>query len=567
MCLAAHDHDRHDAPETDSDAAEWWPVELSDAETDAMAAFYDVLEAEAPALDLAAATRADQLISGAMQRWIGEIIDGSVLSHYCHLLNGWGDATRGGHRLSEGLAGFCQPDVDGRPHLVQFDRDGDFHPGQTLAYAVMAGMDVDREIPRLGGSLRDLYARSRTLQTDDGAELGHLLFGLAHLGVDTDTRFTLPDATVDVAGLMERAIHGHHHGHFRVCRKVHLCEGICAAAAMLPGLSRYRAQAQAFLDGQLDLMLLLAMLLERLGDPETTPRDVQPGGLCHRLRQTLATADRFEDHVFLAGHTIELAVFAGGMGYEVSAEHRSAMVRIANAIDTALPAWLPRSPFAEQFLFYGHYRRALTLLPAFLEGGPGWTPDAATRAAFTVDFDALRVPALAPVEPARPWAFTSAEAAIMRPRFTTLLETFAALAPAELAPRGYRSHFRHIKPAGWPQALHYELLDYGEAEGRFSMEIHLESEAVRPLRATLFELLEPVRARFPGARVDVQPDWGRGRGRLRVVVPDDASPSQLAAGMLRLVEETRGPLGDALEHLRATQPEPGLEQPEVFAVA
>jgi len=554
-----------DAPacEQATDATPWWPVELSDVETLAVEAFYDVLEAEMPSLDEDAARRADELIAGAMQRQIVEIIDGSVLSHYCHLLNGWGDATLGGHRLSEGLAGFCRADEDGQPYLTQFDRDGDFHPGQTLAYAVMAGVDVDRPVPGLEGSLRELYARNRTIQTRDGAEMGHLLFGLAHLGTDVETRFELPEGSVDVAGLMDLAIEGHHHGHFRVCRKVHLTEGICAAAAMIPELSHHRAQAQAFLDGQLDLMLLLALVLEHATDPMAAADE-----LVHALRNTLAVADRFEDHVFLAGHYIELAVLAGGMGYEITDLHRSAMVRIANAIDRAMPAWLPRSPFAEQFLFYGHYRRALTLLPGFLAGYPGrWTLEDQARAAFTVDFDTLRVPALGPVAPSVPGAFTSAQATVMRRSFETVLEAFAALAPAELAPRGYRSHFRHIKPAGWPQALHYELLDYGDVEPIFTMEIHLESEAVRPLKGTIAALVEPVRSLFSGAYVDWEPDWGRGRGRLRVALRDDTPPADVAAAMLRLIEHTREPIEDALMGLRATEREPGLHQPEVFAVA
>lgn len=556
-------------------ALPWWPVELDEAELEAVSAFYDELEAEPCALDETAARRADAMIAAAMQRHLGEIMDGAVLSHYCHLLNGWGDAMWRGHRLAEGLASFCRGDADGHPYLVQYDRDGDFHPGQTLAYAVMAGVDPDAPVAGLGCSLRALYEHSRTLQTDEGAELGHLLFALAHLGVDVGTRFAVPGGDTDVAGLMERAIEGHHHGHFRVCRKVHLTEGICAAAAMIPGLESHRAQAQAFLDGQLDLMLLLALALERGRDPEHAAERVAPGGIVHALRQTLAVADHFEDHVFLAGHYIELAVFAGGMGYEISPHHRDAMVRIANAIDQAIPTWLPRSPFAEQFLFYGHYRRALTLLPGFLRAYPQpWAPSPAERAAFTVDFDALAADevarTLAPLEtPARAWsgAFTTAPAKTMRPEFAAVVDAFAALAPAELAPRGFRSHFRHIRPAAWPFALHYELLDYDGHAQAFTLEIHLESDAVRPLRETLAALLEPVRARFPERYVDWEPHWGRERGRLRVAMHEETPPAVVAAAMMKLIEHTREPISRALAELCATECDPGLGGPAAFAVA
>lgn len=558
----------HDVHEPCADALEWWPVELGEAEAEAVADFCDRLEAEPPVFDDAAARHADALLAHAMQRHLGEVIDGALLSHYCHLLNGWGDAVRAGHRLTEGLVSFCRVDAQGRPYLVQYDRDGDFHPGQTLAYALMAGIDPDAEVPGLGVSLRALYERSRTLQTDEGVELGHLLYALAQLSVDVHTRFALPEGSTDVAGLMERAIEGHHHGHFRVCRKIHLTEGICAAAARIPGLEPHRAQAQAFLDGQLDLMLLLALVLERVSDPAGVADDVAPGGLVHALRHTLAVASSFEDHVFLAGHYLELAVLAGGMGYAISPVHRSAMVCIANVIDRALPTWLPRSPFAEQFLFHGHYRRAITLLPGFLRAYPQpWDPSAAERAAFTVDFDAIPSIDAAPTASVPARAFTTANAKRMRAELAAALEAFTALAPAELAPRGFRSHFRHIKPAAWPQALHYELLDYGEQAPALSLEIHLESEAVRPLRSAVAGLLGPVQALFAGQRVDWQGDWGQGRGRLRVLVPDHVPAPEVAAAMLRLVEHTRGPLERALAELRGQGDDPGLRQPELFAVA
>lgn len=548
---------------------QWWPVELSDAELDAVSEFYDVLEAEAPALDEAAAAHADALLIGAMKRHIGEIIDGSVLSHYCHLVNGWGDATVRGHRLLEGLASFCRADEHGRPYLVQFDRDGDFHPGQTLAYAAMAGVDIDAEIPGLDSSLRAIYERSRTIQTDDGAEMGHLLFALAHLGTDTSTTFELPGRTVDVEGLMALAIEGHHHGHFKVCRKVHLTEGICAAAAMLPGLSHHRAQAQAFLDGQLDLMLLLALVLERVADPVQVGPDTGPHGLVTALRDTLAVADRFEDHVFLAGHYLELAVLAGSMGYEVCATHRNAMVRIANAIDRALPAWLPRSPFPEQFLFYGHYRRAITLLPGFLAATPEHPClDDRERAAFTVDFDGVDESSIEHREPEVPAAFSSAEATALRPEFAAVIEALRAVIPSDMSLRGFRSHFRHLQPASWPHGIHYEVLDYFGAEPVFTLEIHLESEAVRPLRDTLGALLEPVRALFPEAyHLDWEPSWGRGRGRLRVALHESTPATTIAAAMMRLVEHTKPTIDAALDQLRAPDIDPGLRQPEVFAVA
>ena len=203
------------APERTTPPRAWWPVELDDHLADALTTFVAELEADAPELDHAALADADARLVGAMHRQIRELIDGAALSHYCHLINGWGDARLAGGRLSEGLIFYARRGPQG-PYLRQFHRDGDFHPWQTLAYAIMAGADLERELPELGVSLRELYAAPSPIPTAEGEELGHLLFALAELEAPADLRLELDGRARDLDELMQLAITAHHEGHVRV---------------------------------------------------------------------------------------------------------------------------------------------------------------------------------------------------------------------------------------------------------------------------------------------------------------------------------------------------------------
>ena len=140
-----------DTPPNDP-VRDWWPVELDDRLLTELGDFVAELEAEAPALDRRALEDAELRLRHAMHCEVHEIIEGAALSHYCHLINGWGDARVNGGRLSDALVFFARRGAAG-PHLRQMHRDGDFHPWQTLAYALMAGADIERELPGLGVSM------------------------------------------------------------------------------------------------------------------------------------------------------------------------------------------------------------------------------------------------------------------------------------------------------------------------------------------------------------------------------------------------------------------------------
>lgn len=520
----------------------WWPLDLSPREEEALSGFRrQMLEAPVTA-DADLTDSVSGLLSQTMRAHVADIIERDSLPHLSHILNGWGDVRFGGVRLMERLESFIHRDAAGRYFILQCDPEGEFHPWQSFAYAVMAGVDPDAQVPP-GTTLRELARNSRHLQTREGRELGHLLFALAYLDADAGgPPFSLDGEVCDLRGLMERAVEAHHYGSFEVCRKFHLTEGLCAVAARVPGFEAYRAPAQGFLDGQLDMLLLLGIILREAADSAAAGKGVEPGSLLEELRDTLVLGNYVENHAYYAGHLIELGTLAEGLGYHIAPEQRSAMAFVVNELNRTIPAYLSRTCFAECFLHFGHYRRAVTLLGRLDQvRRESRALTRADLADFTVDFDATAAEpaALAPEHATAahgPSVYEVAlSAANVRPAFGEIVNEYRALAPRHFEPRGKADHFRRISPPWWPRAFHYELLDYGRDVG---LEIHLESDEVRPLAERVRPLTERVAERFPGLRVGWDEKWSHGRGRLRVIFGPDAPPPEVAAGMLALIEET-----------------------------
>lgn len=518
----------------------WWPLDLSPREEEAVESFRRRMTEAPPALDHDAIESVAGLLAHQMVCCVGDIVERDGLPHHCHLINGWGDARWRGRPLFQGMSAFVHRDADGHPIILQCDPEGDFHPWQSFAYAVMAGVDPEVPLGPGGATLRELARHSRTIQTGKGQELGHLLFALAHLDPDAGgPPFWFGGAPRSIPELVDLAVDAHHHGTFEVCRKFHLTEGLCAVASEIPGMEGVRGDAQGFLDGQLDMLLLLGAILAEARELIAAGRAPQPGDLIEELRDTLVMDRYIENHVYYAGHLIELAAFADSFGYRLAPEHRGAVAFVVNELNRTIPACLPRTSFLDCFLHFGHYRRAITLLleveRARSEGRRLTRED---RARFRVDFDTLDGPPLAApeAEPIDLGVYTVAEPSKRpRPEFADIVALYAASAPAGLEPRGGFPHFRRIGPPSWPRAFHYELLDYGDAVGA---EIHLESDAVQPLAGTVSSLRDEVARRFPDQQVEWDPDWWRGRGRLRVLFAGSLRPDEVAAGMRDLVDAT-----------------------------
>ncbi|MCA1612643.1 MAG: hypothetical protein LC795_04670 [Acidobacteria bacterium] len=528
------------APETPF----WWPLDLSSREEEALGRFRRRMRETPVPLDAGLCAAFAEQLAELMSRHVAGIVERDSLPHLSHVLNGWGDARFRGRRVTERFENFIHRDAGARPFVLQCNPEGEFHPWQSFAYAVMAGVDPEESFPP-GVTLRELMRNSRLLDTSEGRELGHLLFALAYVEPDAGSPpFSLRGECRDVRGLMKLAVEAHHSGSFEVCRKFHLTEGLCAMAALSEGFAEYRRDAQGFLEGQLDMLLLLGLILEEARGLTERGETAEDGSLIRELRETLVLGDYIENHCYYAGHIIELAAFAESLGYRVAPEHRAAMAFVANELNRSLPPYLADACFGECFLHLGHYRRAITLLPVLerLRAERG----ALTRAdlaRYTVDFDAyapdaeLISAAARQAYPRVPGVFEVATfEGGARAEFLSVVASYRSTSPPpHFEPRGAGEHFRRIGPPGWPRSVHYEFVDYG---GPVGAELHLESDDVRPLAERVRPLVGRVAARLPGPRIEWEPKWSQGRGRLRVVFDASAAPEQVAAGMRALIEET-----------------------------
>jgi hypothetical protein len=517
----------------------WWPLDLSDRAERAVVAFRDRMRASPVALDEGVAAGTLALLTGVMRRHVEEVVDRDGMPHLAHVINGWGDARLRGRRLLEHFGAFVHRDEDGRPFVLQCDAEGDFHPWQGFAYAVMAGVDLDQPLPGAGATLAEVARNSVYLQTSLGRELGHLLYGLAYLETDVEAvrTFFLDGQPFTARELMEHAVVAHFEGDFKTCKKIHLTEGICAAAARMTGFEDYREEAEIFLAGQLEQLYVLGVTLEEARRVRAGETDA---ALLEDLRATLALGRWFENVVWQSGHLAELAALAAGLGYAIAPEVEHSLALVINEVNALMAAFVPHVDFAANFLVFGHYRRGVSLL--LERAAAGREGRAVDPVRFTVDFDAV-APAVA-LPPAAVATEVPGPAEVFdlyqdahagRPRFLDVVARYAAGARDGLEPRGAADHFRRIGPPTWPRALHYELLDYGDEIGA---ELHLESAAVRPLGPVLRDLADRVAARFPGRRVEWDPKWWRQSGRLRVVFDGAAPADDIAAGMRDLIAET-----------------------------
>jgi hypothetical protein len=530
----------------------WWPLDLSPRSENAFSRFRSQMLERPVSVDKTLAQSVSDQLALVMSQHISELIYRDSLPHLSHVLNGWGDFSIDGARVSDWIARFIHRDSRGRPYILQCDPEGEVHPWQSLAYAVMAGVDPDVKLGSSDASIRDLALNSRQLNTEEGRELGHLLFALADLDPNmTGGPFFLKNERCDLPRLMELAVEAHHFGSFEVCRKFHLTEGLCAVAAKIRGFEHYRDAAQGFLDGQLDILLVLGIILEQAGQLITANEEVKPDSLIQELRDALVLGPYIENHCYYAGHIIELAVFVNSFGYRIAPEHRSAMAFVINQLNQMLPPYLPHTQFVECFLHLGHYRRAMTLFAGVDQERANGRPfTRAELTEFTAGIEDLRRAAdVAPENNVNselpPAVFEVAHEPIYRrAAFDHIVAEYEKIAPREFETRGVRGtshHYRRMGPVRWPRAVHYELLDYGSTIGA---EIHLESDEVQPLGNLVRSLVDRASSKFPTLPVEWDPEWSDGRGRLRILFPSELPAGTIAAGMVTLINET-SPIIDA----------------------
>ncbi|HKY36116.1 MAG TPA: hypothetical protein VJN18_09270 [Polyangiaceae bacterium] len=530
---------------------------MSERERQAVADASASLQGYAKVHDRALSARAAALLADQMGHSVLEIEDRDTLPNACHVINGWGNAPLKTGSMIDAYARYVHRTDHGVPHVLQCDDEGDFHPWQSFAYAVMAGIAPDTPIADAGCNLFELALGSRSLNTKDGCELGHLLYTAAHFGLPGETPFALLDEVRTLEELVDMAIDAHIDGHFRVCRKVHLTEGLCAISALDPEFSEHRETAQGFLNGQLDLLPVLWAALLGARQARENRESIAPGSLVHTLRESLVVEGFLENHYYLAGHLIELLALAHGFGFEASELHWAAARAVVDELNRLLPAYLPEVFFPACFLHFGHYRRAITLLDALADGK---ALDPAARAHFTADFRGFRrQPSVAPKPGDGIFKFGRSDEP-MREALANAVDAYRAVAASELGPRGNGAHFRRVLVPGWPRWLHFEIFDYtSQADPSRNRGLGVELHIEKPQGSGLFPAIERVASKLrlsptlPPCELD--PSWWGNSGRLRICFDDDAAPSTIALALRELIDVATPILNGALGKRPTAVPE------------
>jgi hypothetical protein len=522
----------------------WWPFSLSPRLQASFNQFKLEMEHALEIPDRQQANLISSRLADIMACYVPNIIERDGLPYLCHIINGWGNATYGQRCMMDEMLPFVHRDEQDQPFILQCEPEGDFHPWQSFAYAIMAGVDPDYSIAGSGVTLRRLAQNSRHLNISkaQGHELGHLLYALSHLEPNKHIKpFLIGDELCDLDAIIELAIDAHNFGSFEVCRKVHLTEGLCSVVAKIPAYEHYRPIAENFLKGQLDILFLLCIALresKQLLDKGVAPAE---DSLLKELRTELKISGFLENHAFYVGHLVELAALATQSGFPISKAHWNAIHYAVNLLNTMIPVYLPYIYFEECFLHFGHYRRAITLLQEIDFSSGSANGEEMDLSKYTVDLDKLT-----PFEtqPSLSSQLSDIERSVFklarpinqeRPRFSAVLTHYAKNARKELEPRGRFKHFRRVGPPSWPRAFHYEFLDYGDKIG---IEVHIESDAVQVMNETVHEVTPKVKILFPQQQVQWDANWSRNRGRLQILF-DEASPEhQLSAAMDSLINET-----------------------------
>jgi hypothetical protein len=547
----------------------WWPLCLSQRELEAVAATSDELRDYAPEHDRPAALRASTMLAEAMREHVHTIVDFDKLGSHAHIVNGWGNAPFEEGHLLDRYARSIHRTAKGAPHISQGSSEGDQHPWQSFAYAMMAGLDGNELVTGTGCTLRELALNSCHLDTDDADELGHLLYAAAMLRLPGTTEFELRTQKVNLCELADRAVDAHYEGSFTVCRKFHLTEGLCAIAAGGAGSSDLRGTAQGFLEGQLDQLTVFAAVVSGLRDARARGQKIDERSVVADLRNSLVINTLVENHYYLAGHLIELATLAAGLGYTVRADQWAAARFIADELNRLLPEYLSRVWFPGCFLHLGHYRRAITLLDELAEGsllnGPA-------MARYTADLRSARRSCATrrSREPAGDGVFSVAsEPDEMRPELAAVLQAYAEIAAPNLRALGGRNHFRRVLVPGWPRWLHFEILDYGSRAlrsesaspttlesrgGVIGLEVHIEQPNQGTLVAALRELASKSAGAGPLRRAEFDPSWHENSGRLRLPFPDETDPRETAGALQALIEAVIPVLAPEVERLFPTSP-------------
>ncbi|VAW11249.1 hypothetical protein MNBD_BACTEROID03-1564 [hydrothermal vent metagenome] len=530
----------------------WLPIVLSDTENGCLSQLYKFLDQNDQKLDLTLWEQTDQKINFLFKSYVNTIVDRNSLPNISHLICGWGDFEYEGGSITDKLADFIFY-KDGKPYIKQCDPEGDFHPWQSFAYMVMAGVDFQKKIVGTH-SLQDVVSNSIRIQKDKGEELGHLLFAFASVAESDwlDHIFYMNEKQYTLQEMVRKAIYAHEYGGFEVCRKFHLSEGLCAISARVPAFEKFKEEAERFLDGQTKMVDFILIVLEQILSEKSQISVIKS------LRDKLVILDYFENHIYYLGHAIENACFGLINGFTMEKRQFRAITRAINIANSFLSDFgLASISFLESFLSLGHYRRAVTLFTKLndstveVEGqriGLILTTNLKlTLQEYTVDLKSLKgKPGLKPeiVSDAYKdyFLYFDTEYDIL-PKLKSIIE-HTDLQDTNIVLKGGFKHFRRYHPAEWPRSVHYEILQHKNKT--IGLEIHIEDQRYQ----SLYPVLERLSTKLPElcmkGKVSLDREW-YSCGRLKIDYDLDVPNDVIVKDFLRFIGYTETILAQPLK--------------------
>lgn len=521
----------------------WFPFDADPLVDELVAAYKESLSKRSPQLDTNLAYRAAVLLTQAVAPYAREIIERDSLPSLCHLVNGWGNAKVPEGALLQLYRDFVATNGRGRASIPQCEPEGDFHAGQSLAYALMAGLEwASPVISSKGPSLIELLQEVQELPVDDAAELGHFLFAVGWTSLRYGAQpFRLGARELSFTDLIAEAIESHYSGHFNVCRKFHLTEGLCAlSSSPFYGSDTLRTYARNFLDGQLSTLYIIGAIRS-----EVTNLLAGCGNVNHLdyLRSHALIGNFIENEYYYVGHAAELAGVALMCGFYIETEHRYVLNELINVLNAELPVYLGVIDIRETFLHFGHYRRGTTMiLEADYCTGRSRDEWRVALSKYTADFvtppaqldelpfDGMNSKSPPPVyQVARPQIKNNAFLDTIHAHFST--SRFGR----EFYPRGTAGHFRRFIRSNWDRHVHYEILLAADHVG---IELHSELPITHPKASLVRNLLDEMAASTQLRGVHFDPLWLDNGCRLQIILDKDINPEEALDALTFLIEDT-----------------------------
>jgi len=149
----------------------------------------------------------------------------------------------------------------------------------------------------------------------------------------------------------------------------------------------------------------------------------------------------------------------------------------------------------------------------------------------------------------------------VRPELIAAVERYNKLAEPDFAAVGISIYYRQIRPKVWPSSwrTHYEFY---RTSSYLGVELHLESDRARPLSLYLAPLAGTPVVRGT-KKLEWDPTWNSGRGRLTIRFALSDDPTDAAQAMKELISLTYPTVTDRLRQLMSSS----AASPSVSAAA